>query len=87
MKIFLLAALLPLSARPRSGKDYRYQPPQDRNDGIAVGDLRDSGIGIAAGEAIVRGILDAASCWAICWRCAPAWPATTTTQNPRATSS
>jgi len=44
--------------RPRSGKDYRYQPPQDRNDGITVGDLRDSDIGVPAGEAIVRGILD-----------------------------
>jgi CubicO group peptidase (beta-lactamase class C family) len=44
--------------RPRAGKDYRYQVPQARDDGIAVGDLRDSNIGVAAGETIVRGILD-----------------------------
>ena len=44
--------------RPRANKDYRYQVPPARDDGIAVGDLRDSGIGLIAAEKIVRGILD-----------------------------
>jgi CubicO group peptidase (beta-lactamase class C family) len=44
--------------RPRISQDYRYQVPPSRNDGIVVGDLRDSDIGLAAGEKIVRGILD-----------------------------
>lgn len=44
--------------RPRGSSEYRYQPPPDLNDGIAVGTLGDSAIGMAVGEEIVRGILD-----------------------------
>jgi CubicO group peptidase (beta-lactamase class C family) len=44
--------------RPRTSLVYHYQPPQDLHDGIAVGSLADSDIGVAVGEKIVRGILD-----------------------------
>lgn len=44
--------------RPRVSSEYRYRAPEDLNDGIAVGTLEDSDIGVAAGEKIVRGILD-----------------------------
>jgi CubicO group peptidase (beta-lactamase class C family) len=39
-------------------KDYRYHPPADLHDGIAVGDIARSGLGTATADAIVRGILD-----------------------------
>lgn len=49
-------------ARPRpegqdSPADYRYRPPADLHDGIAVGDIARSDIGVATANAIVRGIL------------------------------
>jgi CubicO group peptidase (beta-lactamase class C family) len=49
-------------ARPRpegqgSPADYRYRPPADLHDGIAVGDITRSDLGIATARAIVRGIL------------------------------
>lgn len=50
-------------ARPRppgqdSPADYRYQPPADLHDGIAVGDIAQSDLGVATANAIVRAILD-----------------------------
>jgi hypothetical protein len=50
-------------ARPRpqgqdAPSDYRYRPPADLHDGIAVGDITRSGLGTATADAIVRGILD-----------------------------
>jgi CubicO group peptidase (beta-lactamase class C family) len=45
--------------RPKGqDKDYRYRPPADLHDGIAVGDIARSGLGEATADAIVRGILD-----------------------------
>jgi CubicO group peptidase (beta-lactamase class C family) len=45
--------------RPKGqNKDYRYHPPADLHDGIAVGDIALSGLGTATADAIVRGILD-----------------------------
>lgn len=49
-------------ARPRpKGQDspanYHYRPPADLNDGIAVGDIARSDLGIATADDIVRGIL------------------------------
>jgi hypothetical protein len=45
--------------RPKGqDKDYRYHPPADLHDGIAVGDIAHSGLGTAAADAILRGILD-----------------------------
>ena len=49
-------------ARPRpagqdSPADYRYRPPADLHDGIAVGDIVRSDLGVATARAIVRGIL------------------------------
>jgi CubicO group peptidase (beta-lactamase class C family) len=44
--------------RPRVPSDYHYRAPPDLNDGIVVGTLADSDIGVAVGEKIVRGILD-----------------------------
>jgi hypothetical protein len=41
-----------------SPADYRYHPPADLNDGIAVGDIAGSDLKAATAEAIVRGILD-----------------------------
>ena len=41
-----------------SPSDYRYQPPADLHDGIAVGDIAHSDLGAATAEAIVRGVLD-----------------------------
>jgi CubicO group peptidase (beta-lactamase class C family) len=38
--------------------DYRYHPPADLHDGIAVGDIARSNLGTATADAIVRGILD-----------------------------
>jgi CubicO group peptidase (beta-lactamase class C family) len=50
-------------ARPRpkgqdSPADYRYHPPADLHDGIAVGDIAQSDLGVATASAIVRAILD-----------------------------
>ena len=39
-------------------EDYRYHPPADLHDGIAVGDIAHSGLGTATADAIVRGILE-----------------------------
>lgn len=49
-------------ARPRpngedSPSDYHYDPPVDLHDGIAVGDITRSDLGVATANAIVRGIL------------------------------
>jgi len=38
--------------------NYRYQPPADLHDGIAVGDIASTPLGRGAAEEIVRGILD-----------------------------
>jgi CubicO group peptidase (beta-lactamase class C family) len=50
-------------ARPRPvGEDspdgYRYQVPADLRDGVAVGDIAQSDLGVATAEKIVRGLLD-----------------------------
>jgi CubicO group peptidase (beta-lactamase class C family) len=50
-------------ARPRPvgqdlPSDYRYHPPADLRDGIAVGDIAHSELGTATADAIVHGILD-----------------------------
>jgi hypothetical protein len=50
-------------ARPRpigqdSPADYRYHPPADLHDGIAIGDIAQSDLGVATANAIVRAILD-----------------------------
>jgi hypothetical protein len=50
-------------ARPRpkgqdSLADYRYLPPVDMHDGIAVGNIADSDLGVATAESLVRAILD-----------------------------
>jgi len=50
-------------ARPRPKEqdlpaDYRYHPPADLHDGIAVGDIARSDLGVATADAIVRAILD-----------------------------
>jgi CubicO group peptidase (beta-lactamase class C family) len=37
---------------------YQYKPPVDRRDGIAVGDIAHSPLGLATANAIVRAILD-----------------------------
>ena len=60
------ATITPESAalvRPRrkgqdSPADYRYHPPADLHDGIAVGDIAQSDLGVATADAIVRAILD-----------------------------
>ncbi|HVW11222.1 MAG TPA: serine hydrolase [Bryobacteraceae bacterium] len=49
--------------RPRpvgqdSPNDYHYRPPADAHDGIPVGDIAQTDLGIATANAIVRGILD-----------------------------
>ncbi len=47
--------------RPKGQDDpakYRYIPPADLHDGIAVGDIARSDLGRATADAIVRGILD-----------------------------
>lgn len=38
--------------------DYHYQPPADMHDGIAVGDIARTPLGVETANAIVRGILD-----------------------------
>lgn len=50
-------------ARPRpegqdSLADYRYRVPADRHDGIAVGDIARSDLGVATANAIVGAVLD-----------------------------
>jgi CubicO group peptidase (beta-lactamase class C family) len=50
-------------ARPRpigqnAPSDYRYRPPANLHDGIAVGDIAHSDLGEATADAIVRAILD-----------------------------
>ena len=50
-------------ARPRpAGLDspdaYRYHPPADAHDGIPVGDIAKTELGVATANAVVRGILD-----------------------------
>jgi CubicO group peptidase (beta-lactamase class C family) len=60
------AAIKPESAalawpRPQgqdSAAAYRYHPPADLHDGIAVGDIDQSDLGAASANAVVRGILD-----------------------------
>ncbi|HEY4354968.1 MAG TPA: serine hydrolase [Acidobacteriaceae bacterium] len=49
-------------ARPRpkgqdSPTDYHYHPPADRHDGIAVGDIAKSALGVDTANSIVSGIL------------------------------
>src|SRR6185312_5326786 len=45
--------------RPRpEGAAYTYRPPVDAHDGIPVGDIAKSELGIATANAIVRGVLD-----------------------------
>ena len=41
-----------------SPADYRYRAPADMHDGIAVGDISRSDLGVGVANAIVRGILD-----------------------------
>ena len=41
-----------------SPSDYRYNPPADMHDGLAVGDIARSDLGVATAETIVRAILD-----------------------------
>lgn len=41
-----------------SPSSYRYTPPADMQDGIAVGDIARSDLGVATAETIVRAILD-----------------------------
>jgi CubicO group peptidase (beta-lactamase class C family) len=50
-------------ARPRpkgqdSPEDYRYHPPAARHDGIAVGNIAQSDLGVTTANSIVRAILD-----------------------------
>jgi CubicO group peptidase (beta-lactamase class C family) len=50
-------------ARPRpkgqdSPEDYRYLPPADLHDGIVVGDIAQSDLGVVTANSIVRAILD-----------------------------
>ncbi len=50
-------------ARPRpegqdSPSDYRYHPPLDLHDGIAVDDITHSDLGVTIADAILHGILD-----------------------------
>jgi CubicO group peptidase (beta-lactamase class C family) len=48
-------------ARPHgqgSPSDYHYQPPADRHDGIAVGDIAQSALSVATANSIVRAVLD-----------------------------
>jgi CubicO group peptidase (beta-lactamase class C family) len=62
----VLSAVTPESAalawpRPKvhgSPSQYRYDPPTDMHDGIAVGDIARSPLGVVTANAIVRAILD-----------------------------
>lgn len=47
--------------RPEGEEDpatYRYQPPSDRHDGLAVGDIADTALGRETAQRIVIGVLD-----------------------------
>jgi CubicO group peptidase (beta-lactamase class C family) len=45
--------------RPRpAGTAYKYHPPRDAHDGIPVGDIAKSELGVATANAIVHGVLD-----------------------------
>jgi CubicO group peptidase (beta-lactamase class C family) len=45
--------------RPRTeGATYTYRPPANAHDGIPVGDIANSELGVATANAIVRGVLD-----------------------------
>jgi CubicO group peptidase (beta-lactamase class C family) len=60
LKVSAAAAAL-AHARPPgedAPQDYRYHAPPDLHDGIAVGDIAQSKLGVATANAIVRGILD-----------------------------
>jgi CubicO group peptidase (beta-lactamase class C family) len=46
------------AADGRPSGTYRYRPPLDRGDGIAVGDIAASSLGMETAERIVRGVLD-----------------------------
>ena len=46
------------AADGRPSGAYRYRPPLDRGDGIAVGDIAASPLGVETAERIVRGVLD-----------------------------
>jgi len=48
----------PRTVGQESPADYRYHPPVDLHDGIAVGDIAGSDLKAATAGAIVRGILD-----------------------------
>jgi CubicO group peptidase (beta-lactamase class C family) len=52
------ALATPRPAGHNSPADYRYQPPPDLHDGISVGDIAESGLGVATANSIVHGILD-----------------------------
>jgi CubicO group peptidase (beta-lactamase class C family) len=46
-------------ARPRNESGaYRYRPPADLHDGIPIGDIASSPLGVETADRIVRGILD-----------------------------
>ncbi len=53
-----VALLRPRPAGQDAPADYHYRPPADLHDGIAVGDIAASDLGLASAEAIVRGVLD-----------------------------
>ncbi len=44
--------------RPAENSDYHYHPPADLHDGVPVGDITGSELGVATANAIVRAILD-----------------------------
>jgi|GEM_PF-817858 len=44
--------------RPPGAAAYRYHPPADRGDGIAVGDIARTPLGVETAERIVGGVLD-----------------------------
>jgi CubicO group peptidase (beta-lactamase class C family) len=52
------ALAYPRPTGQNSPANYRYHPPTDLRDGITVGDIAQSPLGIAAADAIVRGILN-----------------------------
>ena len=48
----------PRSKGQDSPEKYRYHPPANRQDGIAVGNIAQSDLGVATANSIVRAILD-----------------------------
>jgi CubicO group peptidase (beta-lactamase class C family) len=52
------ALMRPRPAGKDSPEDYRYHPAADMKDGISIGDIAQSDLGVATANAIVRGILD-----------------------------